>query len=293
MKTLPLVSVVIPVYNAEKFISKCLEHLVHQTYDNLEIIVVDDGSKDGTVDVCAKYAKSDKRVHIIRQKNGGPSVALNAGLDAARGQWVHFHDHDDFVNLDFFEKMMNVAVLTDADILCGEVNQPEYNFPRFEHVEILVSLKDKILKTGANKLNPAWRYVYKKSFLDKIGLKYEPDVFGAQDVFFTKPAIVLAHTVATVAGAIYNVVNTPTALGKSHKLLKDKNDNDSVRAVYQKYDKFLMEHGAFELMNMPEQPYKVSELRVFNMVVAKRAMFYNKTRYYLFGINIGTRKLAI
>ena len=63
MKTLPLVSVVIPVYNAEKFISKCLEHLVHQTYDNLEIIVVDDGSKDGTVDVCAKYAKSDKRVH--------------------------------------------------------------------------------------------------------------------------------------------------------------------------------------------------------------------------------------
>ena len=132
----PLISVVVPMYNAEKFIEKCLMHLICQTYQNLEIILVDDGSKDGTVKLCEKYAKTDKRIKIVKQKNAGPSVASNTGMDAASGEWIHFHDHDDFVNLDYFEKMANAAVLTNADILCGEVNQPEYSFPVFDKIEI-------------------------------------------------------------------------------------------------------------------------------------------------------------
>ncbi len=124
----PYISVIIPTYNAENFISKCLEHLVHQTYKNIEIIVVDDGSTDNTVKTCKSYAASDKRIRVIRQKNAGPSVAMNTGLDAAHGDWIHFHDHDDFVNLDFFEKMADAAIKTDADVLCGEVNQPDIIF---------------------------------------------------------------------------------------------------------------------------------------------------------------------
>ncbi len=292
MATRPLVSVIIPMYNAEKFIEKCIEHLVHQTYKNIEIIIVDDDSTDKSVATCNNYQHNDARIHLISQKNGGPSVAMNTGLDVARGDYIHFHDHDDFVNLDFFEKMIDAALLTDADVLCGEVNQPEYNFPRFTHIEICTTLADKILTTCANKFNPAWRYVYKKEFLDKTGLRYEPAIFGAQDVYFTKPAIILAKTVATVPGAVYNVVNTPTALGKAHKTLHDKNDTDDARAVREKYNRFLIEHGANELMNTPDLPIKTEEFKIFNIPITKRAIFYNKVRYYLFGINIGTRRIV-
>ncbi len=286
-----LISVVVPMYNAERFIAKCLEHLIHQTYKNLEIIIVDDGSKDGSVAICNKYAANDKRIKIISQKNAGPSVALNTGMAAAHGEYIHFHDHDDFVNLDYFEIMAHAAELTGADILCGEVNQPEYNFPRFAALEICTDLRDKVLKTAANKFNPAWRYLYKKSFLDKTGLKYEPDVFGAQDLYFTKPAIVLADSVTLVPGAVYNVVNTDTALGKSRKKLRTAAERSGARAAHARYCEFMAQHGATEIMSTPEQPLEVQELRLFNKCISKRVIFQNKIRYYFLGINIATRRL--
>lgn len=290
MRSNLLISVVIPMYNAEKFISKCLEHLIHQTYDNLEIIIVDDGSCDKSVDICRQYAAHDNRIKIISQKNAGPSVALNTGLDAATGEYIHFHDHDDFVNLDYFEIMARAVNLTNADILCGEVHQPDYNFPRFAAIEICTELRDKIVKTQANKFNPAWRYLYKRDFLARTGLRYEPDVFGAQDYYFTKPAIVLANSVALVPGAIYNVVNTDTALGKSRRKLHSAAVKPGALAAHERYVDFMARHNATDLMKMPEQPLEIHEYRMFNRCVSKRVVFYNKIRYYLFGINVGTRR---
>ena len=291
MKNMPLVSVVIPMYNAEKFIDKCILHLIHQTYQNLEIIIVDDGSTDNSVSVCQKYADNDSRIKIIKQKNGGPSVALNTGLANAHGQWIHFHDHDDFVNLDYFEIMMNAARITDADILCGEVNQPDYNFPRFDHMEICISLADKIQKTHANKFNPAWRYVYKKSFLDESKLTYEPAIFGAQDIYFTKPAIILARTVSTVPNAIYNVVNTDTALGKKRNKLRQTAANPDAIAARERYARFLAQHNATELITAPDVPARTESVKVFNKTIFRKDIFTKRIRYYLFGINIGTKHL--
>ena len=101
----PLMSVVIPMYNASKFIRKVIEHLVHQTYKNIEIIIVDDGSTDGCSDIIKDYIKHDKRIKLITQKNAGVSAASNTGIKAANGEYVCIHDHDDFVNLEYFEKM--------------------------------------------------------------------------------------------------------------------------------------------------------------------------------------------
>lgn len=291
MKTNLKISVVIPVYNAEKFLDKCLNHLICQTYKNLEIIIVDDGSTDGTPKLCREYVRRDKRIKLLRQKNAGPSVALNAGMDAATGDYIHFHDHDDFINLDYYEKMVNAAILTNADILCGEVNQPEYNFPRFDRIEICTGMSDKITKTCANRFNPAWRYLYKKSFLDKTGLRYDEKIFGAQDLFFTKPAIVLATSVATVPGAIYNVVDTATALGKSRRRLKKLNKSPDNRAAREKMREFFIAHGALDAMTAPEKPLRIEEFRMFNIPLRRNEIYLNKTRHYLFGINIGTTRI--
>ena len=201
---------------------------------------------------------------------------------------MHFHDHDDFVNLDYFERMANAAILTNADILCGEVNQPEYQFPTFNRIEICTDMVDKINITRANNFNPAWRYVYKKTFLQKTGLRFKEEIFGAQDIYFSKPAVVLAQSIATVPGAKYNVSDTPTALGKSTRKNKSHPTMAQLK-VTENYNKFLTEHGVAELMHQKQKPYHVSKIQIFNRTVFRRDIWPHKTRYYLFGINIATK----
>lgn len=139
----PLISVVVPVYNAEKFLHICLEYLVHQTYPNLEFIIVDDGSTDNTPEIYKNYAKHDKRFKIIRQDNSGPANARNNGLAYASGEYIHFHDSDDFVEQDYYEKIFEAIKLSDADIICGEVKETGYMFPVFDRVHILTTMEEK------------------------------------------------------------------------------------------------------------------------------------------------------
>ena len=96
-----LISVIVPAYNAEQYIAQCIDNLLCQTYKNLEIIVVDDGSTDNTSRVLQQYPK----VKYIYQPNSGVSVARNAGIEAASGEFIHFMDADDLLNLEFYEKM--------------------------------------------------------------------------------------------------------------------------------------------------------------------------------------------
>ena len=282
-----LFSVVIPMYNASKFIRKSIEHLIHQTYRNLEIIVVDDGSTDNCGEIIKQYAKHDKRIKLITQKNAGVSAASNTGIKAATGEYISIHDHDDFVNLDYFEKMANAAVLTNADILCGEVNEPGWSFPKFDSVEIATELSDKIFMTHANGFNCAWRYAYKNAFLKRTKLLFETSVWGAQDVIFSKSAIILADTVATVPGAIYNVVDQITSLGKD-KTKKKANITLETIDAWKRYDEFVIKHGAYELLNAPDKPSHINTYKMFNRVIYKVEIYPRKKRYYLFGINIGT-----
>lgn len=113
-----LISIIIPVYNVEEFIKECLESIVHQSYQNIEIILVDDGSPDRCPAICDGYAQRDSRVKVIHQSNGGLSAARNSGIKAASGDYVSFVDSDDYVSDDFIEQMYRCAVETDADIVC-------------------------------------------------------------------------------------------------------------------------------------------------------------------------------
>ena len=100
-----LISVVIPVYNVEKYLEKCLDSVVEQTYRNLEIILVDDGSTDNSGAICDRYAQKDSRVVVIHQKNGGLSKARNVGIDTATGKYISFIDSDDYVGSCYIETL--------------------------------------------------------------------------------------------------------------------------------------------------------------------------------------------
>jgi glycosyltransferase involved in cell wall biosynthesis len=110
------ISVIVPVYNVEKYINKCLDSIVNQTYKNLEIILVDDGSPDNCGQICEAYASKDARIRVIHQKNGGPSAARNTGLDAATGRYVGFIDPDDFIHESYYETMLGLVERCDVDI---------------------------------------------------------------------------------------------------------------------------------------------------------------------------------
>lgn len=113
----PLVSVVIPNYNNEKHLPECLESVINQTYKNLEIIVVNDGSTDGSIDIIKGYMSRDGRIKCIDQENTGLAVARKSGLDAATGEWVQHLDSDDFLELDGIEKLVARAEESGADII--------------------------------------------------------------------------------------------------------------------------------------------------------------------------------
>ena len=111
-----MISVIVPVYNAEKYLDDCMEAIINQTYSDLQIILVDDGSTDTSYDICEKY-KSDKRVVVIHKKNGGAASARNVGLRNVKGEYIAFVDADDIVRLDYFETLLKTMICTNADIV--------------------------------------------------------------------------------------------------------------------------------------------------------------------------------
>lgn len=116
IKEKDLISVIIPVYNVENYVEKCIQSVLNQTYQKIEIILVNDGSKDGSEEICLKYAKKDKRIVYVKQKNGGLSAARNKGIEVAKGSYYVFIDSDDYVNIHFIEELYRVILETGASI---------------------------------------------------------------------------------------------------------------------------------------------------------------------------------
>lgn len=114
--TLPLISIIVPVYNVEEYLNRCLQSICRQTYHNLEIILIDDGSTDNSGRLCDKFAQKDKRIRVIHQANSGLSAARNTGLKEARGEYLGFVDSDDWIEADMYEFLFCLMKRNEADI---------------------------------------------------------------------------------------------------------------------------------------------------------------------------------
>lgn len=120
MEAQPLITVIVPVYNVEKYLRRCLDSIIGQTYQNLEILCIDDGSIDNSGEICEQYAARDARIKVIHQENQGLSTARNRGLDTATGEYIAFVDSDDYIAADVLEQLYQSAVSSDATcVICG------------------------------------------------------------------------------------------------------------------------------------------------------------------------------
>ena len=168
-----IISVIVPVYNTEKYIDKCIKSIVNQTYSNLEIILVDDGSTDDCPRICDNWAQNDCRVRVVHKKNGGLSSARNSGLDIATGNYLAFVDSDDWVSLDLFEKVMAFFDEYSPDIVtfnCGRVNEKGECYKSTENIEdgLLSQSKalEELLKGNIN--NYACNKVYRRKTFENV-----------------------------------------------------------------------------------------------------------------------------
>lgn len=174
MNKLPLISVIIPVYKVEAYLDKCISSVVEQTYQNLEIILVDDGSPDNCPTMCDAWARKDNRIRVIHQKNAGGAAARNIALDAARGDLIAFVDSDDYIAAIMFEKLFALLEATGADIAeCAY----KLVYDDYEHLENEDDAKIRVFTTQEalrqNLYNTScqqviWNKIYKKNTIGTI-----------------------------------------------------------------------------------------------------------------------------
>lgn len=122
MENQPIVSVIIPVYNVEDYLCECIDSVINQTYKNLEIILVDDGSTDSSGKICDDYAEKDERIRVIHKNNSGPSKTRNVGLEHTKGKYIYFLDSDDYIELNALEMLVQAAETNDADLVFFEAH---------------------------------------------------------------------------------------------------------------------------------------------------------------------------
>ena len=175
---MPKISVIVPVYNVEKFLEKCLKSIIEQTFEDLEIICINDGSTDKSLSILNSYAAKDPRIKILSQTNQGQSCARNAGLEIASGEYIGFVDSDDWIDLDFYEKLYNTAKKYDADIAVASIKRLrtykwKYHL-KIEKEEVTEDINKKFFLCDVPDKCYVWNKIYKASELKKYNIKFEP-----------------------------------------------------------------------------------------------------------------------
>ena len=239
-----MLSVIIPVYNVEKYLKKCISSVQNQTYKNLEIILVDDGSKDNSATICDDFAKRDNRVKVIHKVNGGVSFARNVGLDVACGEYVMFVDADDWIPYDSVELLIKSQNEKKSDFIMGAaeaigVFKKEYYgkngkaYIDFNNEEELLYFTD-IIKT---QLGP-WAKLFKKSIIDKYNLRFPIGVAYGEDRIFNWEYLSHCNSALTINDTVYyySQLNIYRACGRYYP-----NINIWLSTAVQKYSNLFKE----------------------------------------------------
>lgn len=165
----PLISVIVPVYNAKPYLDRCVQSIIHQTYENNEIILVDDGSNDGSEKMCDDYASSNKNIKTFHINNSGPSVARNYGVGVANGDLISFIDSDDYVTADYLEYLFMLMDMDNADVSCSDLSENETPSEDGSYKEEVLNAETAIIRSCYNEhvsISPCAK-LYKKHILKK------------------------------------------------------------------------------------------------------------------------------
>ena len=233
----PKVSIIIPIYNFEKYLERSVGVARNQTLKNIEIILVDDESPDNCPQMCDRFKEEDDRIKVVHKKNGGLGLARNSGLDIATGEYVFFLDSDDYIDLDTLEVMYNAAVANDVDFVRvdnyrengdGTILNKNYVPPMREGLYDQKELREELLfpqfgmgpKENGDKYVSCsvWRNLYKKDIIDKSNLRFVSErVMISEDIPFNLDFMIRAEKAYVINRKFYHYIVNENSLTQSYK----------------------------------------------------------------------------
>lgn len=272
------VSVIIPVYNTEKYLRKCLDSVCNQTLKDIEIICVNDCSPDNCLDILREYAENDNRIKIIDfTENKGAAAARNAGIEQAQGEYLGFVDSDDFIDLDFYEKLYNKAAETGADAVKGKLWLYDLE-TKTSYLEDWIDINDDVKIHKANFYFTFTTAIYKTSLIKKYDVRFLDGMVHFEDPYFTIKAALFYKRLEVVDSARYYYVN---------------NQNSSSRNITLKHAQSIAKgtNLVVDLLNNRDVE-KEHYLIVFNFVFKQLLEWCNKISGSDDIINITSKALA-
>ena len=241
----PKLSVIVPVYNGEKYISACLKSLTDQSQDGLEIILVNDGSTDGSKFIMKDYTRKYDNITYVEQANKGLSEARNTGLEYAQGKYIAFLDGDDLLPKEALLNLYQKAIETRADIVAGNVvtfeeeNAKDFS-QRNRETKIIVSGETFLTEAIANRhyVPMVYNYLYRRSFIEQNGLRFEPNILH-EDELWTPIALAKAERVASISDTTYLYRQHGASIMSSSKVEKRI---ASIEIIIRRVEEFLEKH---------------------------------------------------
>ncbi len=281
------ISIIVPIYNVEKYIDKAMESIVNQTYKNLEIILINDESKDKSIKICEKYIKNDTRIKLVNQKNKGLSGARNTGLENATGDYIMFIDPDDTFELNACENLYKEIEKTNADYVIAnyrnmDEDDTKWDKPAFDtnkYKKMQVSIKEPtkcfyVMNSGV------WNKIFRKEFLDAIKVKFVEKT-PAEDAIFTTYCFIKAQKVYYTPEIVYNYRLRESdsissncskeyflGINRAYKMIynnfKENNQIDFYRFFYAKSMNYILyKFIDSELLTIEERIYVLDEMKWF------------------------------
>ncbi len=282
------VSVIMPIYNAHDYIKPAMDSVLYQTLSDIEVICVDDGSTDLSLNILKEYQARDSRVRIVTETNAGPALARNNGMRRARGEYIAFLDADDFFEPNFLEALYGIAKRDNLDIAIARYdiyNTRRSRFepvPRTEHSDIYLPGKatsknehpDHILMST---VGSAWNKLFKRSFVVDKQLSFLTDVRMYEDVYFVVTAMSLAERV----GKVFDVLIHHRIHSEQSRAKMFKKYYYQIPVVYRKIKDFLMQNGMYAPLSVSFLNLSASRCyKIFNLLSSEAKedfwnMFHN------------------
>lgn len=204
----PKISVIVPVYNAEKWLQRCVDSILAQTFTEFELLLIDDGSTDKSLDICKNYAKNDTRIKVVHKNNGGVSSARNLGLDKASGKYVTFVDADDWVGTEYLNNLVSAAEKETADLVINyaevylrgkgeKENYPEQLIENNDYTSLFLQ-NDLIWHTSP------WSKLFKLETIRKSAIKFPDNIHIGEDAIFLYDYLLICKRIKVICTCDYN-----------------------------------------------------------------------------------------
>ncbi len=305
-------SIIVPVYNVEKYLHKCLESLIKQTLKDIEIICVNDGSMDNSLAILKEFASKDSRIRIIDNQHQGVAKTRNTGIEQSTGEYIGFVDSDDYIDIDFFEKLYNSATKSNSDIAIASILKHKNFFniynAKYTKEETAITIQDKIKLCEDKKhfFFYAWNKIYHSGFIKENNIKFsEGQIY--EDVMFAIKALYYSNKIISVYGTKYHYIEHENSLTKykdktgekEHDLIKAYSDlqefcNSKNIEIPERLNYYTKENFGF-ILNLYKGKYQ-SKIQLFNIFTIATISNYSETRNLItilgFKIKIAKREIA-